>query len=243
MASKQTAPQTFIYGIHPIIELILAKRRQLRTIYTTNPTPKAWDQIKKILPERTQIQYVSRDQLTKMVDTPDHQGVVATVGLFPIRKKFFDPARSPFLVMLDGVQDPRNLGAIIRSAYCTGADGIILCGKNGAPLNAVAIKSSAGLSEHMEIYEATSASAAMIDLKKAGYKPYLAVFNGKDARTVDFAGPVCLVIGGEGAGISSSILNAGEKVTLPQKQADVSYNASVAAGILLFMVSSLHKKI
>lgn len=243
MKPKQKTDYAYIYGIHPIIEAIKAKRRPLHTIYTTRPTPKAWSQIQPLLPARTQIQYVSRAALDTMVGTIDHQGVVAAVGQLPIRKKPFEATKSKFLLLLDGVQDPRNLGAILRSAYCTNVDGVILCKKNGAPLNAVAMKSSAGLAEHLEIYEATSVGAAVQELKQAGYALYLAALGGVDARTVTYQEPLCLVIGSEGTGISGDILKQGQKVMLPQKVADISYNASVAAGILLFHIASASKRI
>ena len=118
-----------IYGIHPIVELLKAKRRKIVTIYTTKPYPKAWDSLAKILSKKTPLQVVNRDLLTRMAQTTDHQSVVALVQPLVIRKKFFDPAKSPFLLLLDSVQDPRNVGAIFRSAYCTGVDGIIVCGK------------------------------------------------------------------------------------------------------------------
>lgn len=232
-----------IFGIHPILELLIAKRRPLRVIYTTKPAPKAWEKIVKLLPKQTQIQYVTREALCTMAGNTDHQGVVAMVAPFPIRKKAFDPKKSPSLVLLDGIQDPRNLGAIIRSAYCANVDGIIICRKQGAPLNAVALKSSAGLAEHMEIYEAPSAIAAVQELKKLGYTIYLAALGGKDARTVEYTEPYCLVIGSEGTGISADIRSLGQAVMLAQKTADTSYNASVAAGILLFTIQSLNKKI
>jgi len=234
---------SIIFGIHPLIELIKAKRRSIQTVYTTRPVPKAWGLIAGILPRHITVSYVSREQLTKLAGTPDHQGVVAAVDPFPFRKKFFDAQRFPVLVMLDGIQDTRNVGAIIRSAYCTNASGVILGKKNCAPLNNVAIKASAGLAEHMEIYESPSSAAAMQALKEQGYAVYLATCAGKDARTIEFKGPLCLVIGGEGSGISPQLLQAGQHITLAQKSADISYNASVAAAILLFMIGSQLKKI
>jgi 23S rRNA (guanosine2251-2'-O)-methyltransferase len=233
-----------IYGIHPVIEVLKAKRRKLISIYTTKPTPKSWDQIEKLMPVYpVQIQYVTRDVLARMAESTDHQGVVAWVHSFPFRKKFFEPEKSPFLVMLDGIQDARNVGAILRSAYCTNFDGVIMTQKGSAPLNAAAIKASAGLSEHLEIYVAPAASVAIQELKKAGYTSYLATFDGESAATCQFKKPLCMVIGGEGMGISKEILSQGVHVTLPQKQTDISYNASVAAGILFFFAAHQHQKI
>lgn len=236
-------PQELIFGIHPIVELLKAKKRPLYIVYTTKPTPKSWDLIERLLPRTVPIQYVTRDVLHRLAGTTDHQGVVAWAAPFQIRKKFFEPVRHPFLVMVDGVQDTRNLGAIIRSAYCTGAQGIIICKKNSAPLNASAIKASAGLAEHSDIYEAASPASAVIELKKAGYKIYLAALGGENALHVAYQEPLCVVIGSEATGVSREILTSGLTVMLPQRTPHISYNASVAAGILLFLIATQTKKI
>src|SRR3990167_3334160 len=97
--------------------------------------------------------------------------------------------------MLDSIQDPRNLGAILRSTYCTNFDGVIICQKSSAPLNGTVVKSSAGLSEYIEIYEASSPQAAMQELKSAGYNIYFAMTEGQNATQVTFQKPLCLVIG------------------------------------------------
>lgn len=234
---------SLVYGIHPVVELLKAKRRSLRMIYTTRPEPQAWGQIRRLLPAHVPISYVSRSQLTHMAGTADHQGVVAQAAPFQFRKKPFDPQRSPFLIALDGIQDPRNLGAIIRSAYCTGVDGIIISRKQSAPLNAVALKSSAGLAEHMEICEVASLAPALQELKKAGYTNYIAALGGNDIRKTTLKQPLCIVIGSEGVGVSAAVLAQGERVMLPQRTADISYNASVAAGILLFTAALQINKI
>ena len=236
--NKKTVGE-LIYGIHPLVELLKAKKRKLISIYTTKPVPKGWKFIEQQMPKYpVQIQYVTRDVLSRMAETTDHQGVVAWVHPFGFRRKPFDSSRHKKLVMLDGIQDPRNLGAILRSAYCTGMDGVILCKKNAAPLNAVALKSSAGLAEHIQIYEAPSAQAAAQELKQSGYRLYLATFGGQSATACAYEEPLCLVIGGEGFGISKDMYGMGTQVTLPQKTDDISYNASVAAGILMFLVAN-----
>ena len=247
MAKSGTAKQTknleLVFGVHPIIELLKAKRRKLVTIYTTKPAPKAWELIAPLLSKETQFQVVTRDVLTRLAGTPDHQSVVAWATPLVKRKKFFEPAKSPFLLLLDGIHDPRNLGAILRSSYCTGVDGVILCGKNSAPLNAVALKSSAGLAEHLDIFEAPHALGAITEVKKAGYGIYLATLSGDDALKVTYTQPLCLVIGNEATGVSRNLLSSGTQIRLPQRDADMSYNASVAAGILLFLIGSGSGKI
>lgn len=241
--NKPQKIQELVYGIHPILELLRAKKRKLFTIYTTNPAPKAWDEIKPLLHKDVQFQVTTKEVLNRIAGTTDHQGVVAWAGPFQIRKKFFEPARSPLLLMLDSIHDPRNMGAILRSAYCTGVDGVIICEKNAAPMNAVVLKSAAGLAEHLEIYQAPSAQAAAIELKKAGYSMYLATINGENATELAYTMPSCIVIGNEAVGVTKALLKEGIQVTLPQIKTDISYNASVAAGILLFTVAHQLKKI
>lgn len=234
---------SIIYGIHPIIELLRAKKRKLYSIYTVKAEPKAFLKIKNLLPNYVKINYVDKNVLTKMAQTTDHQSVVAQVAPFVFRTKLFDPTKHKFLVVLDGIQDPRNLGAILRSAFCTAIDGVILSDRGSAPINSVALKSSAGLAEYLQIYKASNLLSTIKDLKKTGYNIYLAAFSGINAIDVDYHEPVCIVIGSEGKGISKDILKLGQQITLPQVSNDISYNASVAAGILLFIVSSQNKRI
>jgi len=245
MKNKQvtTASDSIIFGVHPLVELLTAKRRPVRLVYTTKPEPKAWASIQKKLPAHIPIQYVTRERLTQLAGTVDHQGVVAVVGQFPLRKKPFDPQREKFLIMLDGLQDPRNLGAILRSAYCIGVQGIIICKKGGVAITGAVVKSSAGLAEHMEIYEAPTALHAAQELKQLGYNIYLAALGGSDARTVDYKDPLCVVIGSEDVGISPAVRALGTSIMLAQKTPTISYNASVAAGILLFLIGSKNNKI
>ena len=241
---KKRVQGELIFGIHPIVELLKAKRRKIISIYTTRPVPKSWKLIERLLPGYpVPIQYVSREVLAKMSESTEHQGVIAWVQSFPFRKKPFDPSKQPFLVMLDSIQDTRNVGAILRSAYCTGASGVIMTTKSSAPLNAAAVKASAGLAEHLEIQLVSSTQEGLQILQKANYAIYLAMLDGADATEQSYNLPLCIVVGNEAVGISKAVAKYGTPITLPQKTADVSYNASVAAGILLFMVGTKHKLI
>lgn len=243
MKKEKQKTQELVYGVHPIIELLKAKKRKIYTIYTTKHTPKVWSQIAKLLPREVAINYTDKNTLDRIAGTSDHQSVVAWASPLVIRKKFFNSQQAGYLVMLDGVQDPRNLGAILRSCYCTGVQGVIIPSKKSAPLNAVALKSSAGLAEHLDIYQSTTAPAAIQELKQAGYTIYLATIKGQDATQVQFKEPLCMVIGSEDQGVTQSIIKEGISVTLPQRTPEISYNASVAAGILLFMIGSQINKI
>lgn len=237
-SKKSVVANELIYGAHPIAEALKAGQRKLISIFTTKPLPKAWDRIKNLLPQRpVNTQYVSREILTRMTGSSDHMGIAAWFSPFPFRKNMFTPDKMPMILLLDGVQDVRNLGAILRSAYCTGIDGVVLCKGHAAPLTPAAIKASAGLAEHLAIHVAPSLGHAINEIKKNGYNMYAAVLDGKDARTVTFNRPTCLIIGNEETGLSAAGRSAGEAITLPQRTPDISYNASVAAGILMFLVA------
>lgn len=233
-----------VYGVHSILELLTAKRRKVSMVYTVKPFIKSWSRIQGLLPSYVQVQYVDRGVLENICGSSEHQGIVAIVQPFPFESKIFDSKKFPFLVVLDGIQDVRNLGAIIRSAYCAGVDGIVLSGKHSASLTAAAIKASAGLAEHSRIYVAPTLSSAMSELASQGYHIYLATLDkGENAAQVSYTMPAALVIGNEESGISKEVLSSGTRVLLPQRRPDISYNASVAAGILLFLMGAQFKKI
>lgn len=239
--SKDGKNQTVsvVYGVHPVVELLKQKRRKVFELFVLKPEPKIWSTIKNLLPNYpVTVHHVDRSLLEKKAGSSDHQGIVAFAAPFPFRKKFFESSKSPFLLLLDGIQDVRNLGAIIRSAHCTGVDGIILCKKQGATLTAAALKASAGLAERMEIYEANSVGAALVELKNASYTLYVTALGAKsDIKTISFKKPLCVVVGNEGKGVSPETKKAGTVITLPQTSADISYNASVASGIILFLIA------
>ncbi len=173
-----------------------------------------------------------------MAQSTEHMGVVALVGPYPIRKVMFNPKKHPFILVLDSIQDVHNLGAILRSAYCTEVSGVVLAQKNAAPLSPAVFKTSAGLAEHLEIYQAPTIKNALLELKAAGYNMYMAVLeNGKNVLDVEFRKPMCLVVGNEATGITKELQKQGELITLPQRQADISYNAAVAGGILMFIMT------
>jgi 23S rRNA (guanosine2251-2'-O)-methyltransferase len=178
--------------------------------------------------------------LTKLAGTPDHQGMVGYAAPFVYVNSVCDPKKYRRLLLLDGIQDPRNMGAIIRSAYCTGFDALIITRKASAPISGAVLKASAGLAEHCAIMQVPTINAAQHLLKKAGYNLYLAVLDPRavSALEVEYRDPLCLVIGNEETGISSDMYQAGTLITLSQKRADISYNASVAAGILLFVIQN-----
>lgn len=245
MKKKQPVKYTnIIYGVHPIIELLQSKRLKIGTIYTLKNPIKSWQTISKLIPSYIQVSMVTRETLDNVAGTKDHQGVLAFVGDFPFSQNMFTPDKQKFVIILDEIQDVRNLGAILRSAYCTGVDGVVLVRAHAASLTPAAIKASAGLALHLPIHIAGTVKSAVTDLKKSGYHIYCATLGGTESVAhFQFQEPAVLIIGNEEVGISQDVAKLGTKVLLPQRRSDISYNASVAAGILMYTIGLQLKKI
>lgn len=245
MAKKQPVKYTnFIYGVHPIIELLQSRRLKIGAIYTLKHPIKAWNSISKLIPKHIPVSLVTRETIDNITGSNEHQGILAFVDQFPFSQQIFTPEKHKFVVVLDEIQDVRNLGAILRSAYCTGVDGVVLIRSNAASLTAAAFKASAGLAMHLPIYLAPSIKAAILDLKKSGYHVYCATLGGSQTvADFKFQEPAVLVIGNEEVGISAEVAKMGTQILLPQRRADISYNASVAAGILMYSIGLQLKKI
>jgi 23S rRNA (guanosine2251-2'-O)-methyltransferase len=234
MVKARIKYQDFVYGVHPVIELLQAKRRKISNVYTLKRPIKSWGQIQKLIPSYATITYLDRESLEKMAGTDDHQGILVFAAPFPYAKEMFTIEKQKFILVLDGIQDVRNIGAMLRSAYCTGVDGVILCSRGGTLLTPAAFKSSAGLAEHLQIFVVPTIMDAIGKVKHQKYNIFLATLDkGERASDIQYKAPVALVIGNEAVGISKEIMNNGTRVLLAQKRPDISYNASVAAGILL----------
>ena len=173
--------------------------------------------------------------------TANHQGIVAyTAGVeycdvADILALAAERGERPFVVVLDGVEDPHNLGSIIRSADCAGVHGVILGKHRSAPVTAAAVKASAGASEHMKIARVVNISAALEELKAAGLWIAGADMAGESMYKQDMTGAFALVIGNEGEGLSRLVKERCDYlVSIPMNGHVDSLNAGVAAGILLF---------
>ena len=185
------------------------------------------------------VQEVDRVRLDAMA--PNHQGLIAVASAYSYKtiEDMLELAKSrgeqPFLVILDGVTDPHNLGAIIRSAECAGAHGVIIPERRAVGLTPSAVKASAGAVEYIPVAREVNLTRTIERLKKEGIWIYGAAMNGEDYRKVDFSGPAALVIGSEGEGMSRLVSeNCDKIISLPMKGQIDSLNASVAAGILLY---------
>lgn len=187
------------------------------------------------------VQQVDRSRLDKIY--PAHQGMLAYVAAVEYKtlEDLLENARTkgeaPFLIVLDGITDPHNLGAIIRSAECAGAHGVIVPERRAAGLGPAAAKAAAGALNYMPIARVKNLNRAIEELKAAGVWVCGTAMDGENALMVDLTGPVALVIGSEGDGISRLTLEKCDRtLTLPMKGNIDSLNASVAAGILMYEV-------
>lgn len=185
-----------------------------------------------------------RRKLDAMSATGAHQGVIAVAAareycaVEDILARADELGQPPFVVVCDGIEDPRNLGAIIRCAECAGAHGVVIPRHHSAGLTAAADKASAGAAEHMLIARVPNLTAALQTLKKRGLWVYGAEANGgSQLWKTDMTGPICLVIGSEGQGISRLVReNCDFIMTIPLAGRVNSLNASAAAAILLYEI-------
>jgi 23S rRNA (guanosine2251-2'-O)-methyltransferase len=183
--------------------------------------------------DRTKLDYISGNSV--------HQGIIAFAAAkeYSTVDEIFEYAHSlgeaPFIVVLDEVEDPHNLGAIIRTAECAGVHGVILPKRRSASLSYTVGKASAGAIEYMRVARVTNIATLLDEIKARGVWVYGADMNGTDYQKCDFSGACAIVIGNEGKGISRLVRQKCDViVSLPMKGKINSLNASVAAGILMY---------
>lgn len=205
-----------IYGKRPVAEAERG-RRQVRRVWRAPGT--------------------SGEELERICGSPDHQGVVAEVDPYPYAgAEQLLRRESALLVALDQVQDPRNLGAVARSAEAAGAAGLVIPERRSAEVTAVACKASAGAVEHLPIARVRNLSDWLAEAKQAGFWIWGADTDAKQAPwAVDLSGPTVLVLGGEGKGLRPRVAGSCDGlVALPQRGEVGSLNVSAAATALLF---------
>ena len=191
----------------------------------------------------TLIQYVSKERLDQLSQTGNHQGVLAQVAAFSyvevedILKRAEEKGEPPFVVLLDEIEDPHNLGAIIRSANLAGAHGVIIPKRRSVGLTATVAKTSAGALLYTPVARVTNLARTMEDLKEKGIWFVCADMDGQCMYDLNLTGPIGLVVGAEGAGVSRLVKEKCDMVAAIPTRGDIdSLNASVAAGVLLFEI-------
>ena len=196
------------------------------------------------------IKEVDKKKLDFMCPGGNHQGVVAYAAVheYASVEDIFALAQSrnedPFIIICDELEDPHNLGAVIRTAECTGAHGIIIPKRRNASLSWAVGKASAGAVEYVPVARVGNLVSVIDDLKKKGLWVYCADMDGQNWCETDFSGPVALVVGSEGKGVSRLIKEKSDfTVSLPMQGNITSLNASVAAGVLMYEVARQRLKI
>ena len=191
----------------------------------------------------TIINFVDKERLDQMSGTGKHQGVIAQAAAYEyaevedILAAAEAKGEAPFLLILDGIEDPHNLGAIIRTANQAGAHGIIIPKRRAVGLTAVVAKTSAGAINYTPVAKVTNIVRTMEDLKQKGIWFVCADMDGDVMYRVDMTGPIGLVIGNEGSGVSRLVKEACDfTASIPMKGDVDSLNASVAAGILSYEI-------
>ncbi len=191
------------------------------------------------------VKEVDRKKLDALSGGAVHQGVAALAAahsyaslddIFALAKQRGEP---PFVVVCDELEDPHNLGAVLRTAEAAGAHGVVVPKRRSAPLSATVAKTSAGALEYIPVARVPNLPAALDTLKANGCWVYGADMDGADYKQTDFSGGVALVVGAEGKGLGRLVREKCDAiVSLPMKGKINSLNASVAAGILLYEISA-----
>ncbi len=233
-----------IYGRNPVRTALQAGRSLNRILIADGVSRQDVADILDLARKQGVVfQFTDRRQLDRLTDGR-HQGVIATVAgeqyaeLADILASARRSESPPFLILLDGIQDPHNLGAIIRTADAVRADGVVIPRRNAAGLTAAAVKASAGTTAHVPVARVGNMNNAMQTLREEGvWLTGLAADGPALFNEVDYTVPVGLVIGGEGKGLRPLVRrNCDEVVRLPVAGHVDSLNASVAAALVLYEV-------
>lgn len=237
-------PENLISGRNPIREAIKAGRDIEKLLVAKGDLSATAREIVQMAREaHIPVQTVERTRLDEI--TRNHQGMLAFASAYryydveDMLEEAREKGEAPFLIVLDSVTDPQNLGAIIRTAACVGAHGVIVPQRRAVGLTPSAVKASAGAIERIKVARVGNLSRTLDMLKDEGVWLYAADMSGEDFRKTDFSGAVALVIGSEGDGVSRLTMEKCDyRVKLPMTGAVDSLNASVAAGVLMYAVYS-----
>ncbi|MTI48356.1 23S rRNA (guanosine(2251)-2'-O)-methyltransferase RlmB [Sporosalibacterium faouarense] len=234
-----------VEGRNPVIE-VLKSGREIEKIILSKGSNQG--SIKKIIgmakSKKVLVQYVDKSNLDSLSETGNHQGVIALVSAHEyksidyILKSAEEKGEAPFVIILDEIEDPHNLGAIMRTAECAGVHGVIIPKRRSVGLTSTVAKTSAGAIEYMPVAKVTNISNAIEELKERGLWIYGADMDGdEDYFKKDLKGPIGIVVGNEGKGISRLVKEKCDfLVKIPMKGKVSSLNASVATSIITYEV-------
>ena len=240
-------PENLLVGRNPIREAIKAGREIEKLLVAKGDlSGSAREIVAKAHEARIVVQEVDRSRLDAIY--PNHQGLIAytSAAHYAQLEDIFDRAaerhEDPFIIILDGVTDPHNLGAIIRTAECVGAHGVIVPEHRSAGLTPAAVKAAAGGCEYMNVVRVVNLNRTLEELKERGVWIVGTTLSGENALRADLTGPIALVIGSEDTGIAELTLKKCDRLlSLPMAGHLDSLNASVAAGVMMYAVMNARK--
>ena len=227
----QQKSESLIYGKNPVTELLKSGSGVDTVLIAEGMAPAVAAYYTALAKEAgATVKRVHPNKLRLMTGTESHQGVAAFAS------------EPPFLVLSDGIEDPHNLGAVMRSALLCGAHGIVIPKRGGASVTPTVIKSSAGAAERLPVARVANIGETIRRLKEQGVFVYCADMDGVSLRKNNLTGPIALVLGSEGSGVSQLVKKLCDGVVrldmaAPGTGVD-SYNVSVAAGIILYEIQS-----
>lgn len=241
---SEEADENRIEGRNAVIEAYRAGRTIEKLFLLEGPAEGAMQTVLRLAREQhTKVQFLPRQRLDRLSQTGKHQGVIAQAAAFRYAEleDLFSRAagrgEDPFFVLLDQIEDPHNLGAIIRTANLAGAHGVIIPRDRAVGLTATAIKASAGAVHYTPVVKVTNLARTMEELKKRGLWFVCADMDGTPMTKLSLTGPVGLVIGAEGSGVSRLVKEKCDMTAaIPMKGEIDSLNASVAAGVLMYEI-------
>jgi 23S rRNA (guanosine2251-2'-O)-methyltransferase len=225
--------QETIYGVRPVIEALRSKRREVFEVLDAVGNGEVAE---AAAASGVSVKRVPRARIEDLARGGAHQGVAARVGPYPYSDlDEILAAPDPLILILDGVTDPRNLGAALRAADGAGASGVVIPKDRAVGVTAAAVKASAGASEHVPVARETNLRRAIDRMKAAGVWVYAAEVGGTTYTGLDLAGPAALVFGSEGRGVRRLVREGCDgAVSIPMLGAVGSLNVSVAAAVLLY---------
>lgn len=233
-----------IPGRNAVLEALRSSRTIESIFIASDRHYKSMSQIIKLAKEKKiPIKEVATKKLESLAEGVAHQGIVAVASDYVYSKldDIFENAKrknqDPFIVIADGIEDPHNLGAIIRTVECVGADGVIIPSRRATGLTLTVEKTSAGAMAYVPIVRVTNVAKAIDDLKDRGVWIFGAEAGDLNVFQTDLTGPIAIVIGSEGKGVSRLVKEKCDRiVSLPLKGKISSLNASVATGVILYEV-------
>lgn len=236
-----------VYGKNPVAELLKSGAGVDTVMLSEGMAPAVASYYTALAKEAgAVVKRVHPNKLRSLTGTESHQGVAAfasEIGYVTVEEllaRAAEKGEPPFLVLADGIEDPHNLGAVIRSALLCGAHGVVIPRRGGAAVTGTVLKSSAGAAERLPVARVANIAETVRKLKDAGVFVYCADMDGTPLKKTDLTGPIALVLGSEGSGVSQLVKKRCDgAVRLDMAAAGTgvdSFNVSVAAGIILYEI-------